>query len=249
MIRWLTHLGIFTLLTILTQLGGLAWILSRATQRPLIAFLILYATFSAAAYWSAPAITNRVPIPCFGTQALRSQSVLYCALNRHYVNPELFRAAQKAADDVATRFPGTQTRSLDAGFPFLTGFPLLPHLSHDDGEKLDLALYWRSEDGYQPGKSRFPMGYWGYADGSTNCPARWTDLRWDWPWLNSILPAMRPDVPRLTHLLSSLRNDPVIGKILLEPHLQAATALNSEKIRFQGCRAARHDDHIHIQLR
>lgn len=39
------------------------------------------------------------------------------------------------------------------------------------------------------------------------------------------------------------------GKILLEPHLKTLLRLdNYGKIRFQGCNAARHDDHIHLQL-
>jgi hypothetical protein len=32
------------------------------------------------------------------------------------------------------KFPGTVTIALDANFPFVNGFPLLPHLSHADGK-------------------------------------------------------------------------------------------------------------------
>jgi len=39
------------------------------------------------------------------------------------------------------------------------------------------------------------------------------------------------------------------GKIFIEPHLVKRLKLASNKIRFQGCRAVRHDDHLHVQLR
>ena len=45
-----------------------------------------------------------------------------------------------------------------------------------------------------------------------------------------------------------LSRDPRIGKIFLEPHLAAQFGSGAPKIRFQGCAAALHDDHIHIQL-
>ena len=40
-----------------------------------------------------------------------------------------------------------------------------------------------------------------------------------------------------------------IGKVFVEPHIPASLGISSDVIRFQGCLAARHDDHIHIQLR
>ena len=45
------------------------------------------------------------------------------------------------------------------------------------------------------------------------------------------------------------RHDEVFSHtLLLEPHLKTRLKLEKyDKIRFQGCRAARHDDHIHVQ--
>ncbi len=34
-----------------------------------------------------------------------------------------------------------------------------------------------------------------------------------------------------------------------KPHLKTRLKLSSAKIRFHGCQAVRHDDHIHVQLR
>jgi murein endopeptidase len=40
-----------------------------------------------------------------------------------------------------------------------------------------------------------------------------------------------------------------IVKIFIEPHFKERLNLNSNKIRFHGCSAVRHDGHIHIQLK
>ena len=40
-----------------------------------------------------------------------------------------------------------------------------------------------------------------------------------------------------------------VGKVFVEPHLAQRLNVSGSVIRFQGCRAARHDDHIHVQLR
>ncbi len=100
-------------------------------------FLLAYAALWTLAHATSP----RAALPCFGTP-LRMQSPLYCALNRHYVTAELASVAQDAATHMAATQPGTITLALDGGFPFLTGMPLIPHLSHDDGEKLDFAFYY-----------------------------------------------------------------------------------------------------------
>jgi len=40
-----------------------------------------------------------------------------------------------------------------------------------------------------------------------------------------------------------------IGKIFIEPHLKTRLELvDIDKIRYHGCHAVRHDDHIHVQL-
>lgn len=237
-------------LTLLTQLGGLAWLAAlplrknRAQFWP--AFALAYATLWAAAYVIAPSF-GRTALPCWGDGPLRSQSVLYCALNRNYVTPKLASLAQDLAQDMAQTYPGTITLTLDAGFPF-GAMPLLPHLSHDDGEKLDLALYWQDNGQYQTGHSKSPIGYWGYADGPTQCPDRWADLRWGMTTLNSALPNWQLNHHRTRAAVQWLAEDPRTGKILIEPHIPATLGFTHPKIRFQGCRAARHDDHIHLQL-
>lgn len=232
-------------LTLISQTGGLAWLAALAFRRFWLAFGVVYALLWGAAFLLAP-LTGRIALPCISTGPLRSQSLLYCALNRNYVTPELHALASDLAKEMAAEHPGTVTLTLDAGFPF-GAMPLLPHLSHDDGEKLDLAIYWQSAGIYQPARSKSPIGYWGYANGPTDCPNRWADLRWDLAMFNAALPDWQLNQPRMTTALNWLANDPRSGKILIEPHIPQSLNLSHPKIRFQGCRAARHDDHIHLE--
>jgi hypothetical protein len=151
---------------------------------------------------------------------------------------------------MSAKFPGTITIALDGNFPFFVEFPMLPHLSHDDGRKLDLAFYYRDEKGgYLPGKTPSPIGYFAFENGSTNCPSKWMTLRWNLTWLQPLWRNYRIEEARTRAAVSWLANDGRVEKVFLEPHLQQSLRVNYAKVRFQGCRAARHDDHIHFQLR
>ena len=52
--RAVAHIAIVVLLTILTQLGGIAWLISLAFKRRLLAFVIGYAALSLSATVIAP---------------------------------------------------------------------------------------------------------------------------------------------------------------------------------------------------
>jgi hypothetical protein len=242
------HGGIILALTLLTQLGGIAWGIALIFHRRLIVFLFIYAALWGGAQAIAPAM-GRVALPCWG-EPLRMQSPLYCALLRNFVTPELAAVAQDAAQAVAASTPGTVTLALDASFPFLTGMPLIPHLSHDDGEKLDFAFYYTDPGGtYLPGETRSPVGYFAFENLPPEaCPDNNLTLRWSLPWLQPLWPARPMDAQRTTALITHLTKDARVAKIFVEPPLATRLGLADPKIRFQGCRAARHDDHIHIQL-
>lgn len=240
------HLLLLGILTLLTQLGGLAWLVALAFKRRLSVFLVTYATLWAFAS-VATAFANRIPLPCTGSP-LRAQSLLYCVLNRHYVVPELHDLAVDLATEMDRRFPGTVTLTLDGSHPYGTS-PLLPHLSHREGRHLDLAFYYTDATGtYLPGHTRSPIGYFAFEDGETDCPPAFPTLRWDLNWLQPLFPNRPLEPERTRAALEILVNDPRVSRIFVEPHLVRHLGLSSPKLRFQGCRAARHDDHIHIEL-
>ena len=56
------------------------------------------------------------------------------------------------------------------------------------------------------------------------------------------------DLKRTAFFIRLLTQDANIKKIFIEPHLKTRMRLKHAKIRFHGCHAVRHDDHIHFQL-
>lgn len=249
--RFLVYALIFVVLTLLTQLGGLVWLFALLFRRRIFMFLLTYSTLTLAAQWATP-ITGRVALSCHNDGSLQVQSWFYCITNRNYVTLELAAVLEEAAAELEKAYPGTKTLVLDANFPFLTGFPLLPHLSHDDGEKVDLALFYRDASGYLAGATRSPVGYFAFekplSERSTGCPQVWLTLRWDFAVLQRVWPDYQLEPARTSLMLRTLAQDVRVGKLFVEPHLQRTLAVAHQKIRFQGCRAARHDDHIHLQL-
>jgi len=140
---------------------------------------------------------------------------------------------------------------MDANFPFIDGFPLLPHLSHHDGDKIDLSFYYGE-------KNEHPCltGYGCYVDptGGKNPMVQYC-IHKGYPYYEySKWFALSPckdivfDAERTTHLLNTLTHHKNVRKILLEPHLKQQLGLTSDKIRFQGCHSVRHDDHMHVEV-
>ncbi|EYR84129.1 MULTISPECIES: hypothetical protein [unclassified Shinella] len=257
---------VFSLLTALTQIGGAVylagrWLARRGEVTRLSArraiFLSVYVSATTAAALTAP-LFGRVPLSCFGSGSLQVQSPLYCALRRNFVTVEAKRAAEALSAAMALEFPGTVTLVLDANFPFLDGFPLLPHLSHDDGRKLDIAFYYRDEKGTPLNRAaRSPIGYFAFEEpvpgASLPCTERddLLTLRWNMGFLQGFFPAWMLDDARTGAALRWLALEgPEFGveRIFIEPHLAARLGVAHPYVRFQGCRAARHDDHIHFQV-
>jgi len=140
------HLLMIVGLTALTQLGGIAyWLVvgvARSYKRPLVGWLVFAILYAAITVAIAPRLAptfGRIALPCFTGLALQPASPLFCALNRHYVRPAAAAVADDVARAVAREYPGSRVAYLDGSFPFLDWLPILPHLTHDDGRKLDLA--------------------------------------------------------------------------------------------------------------
>ena len=175
------------------------------------------------------------------------------------MRPELKQAAQKVANQMNEKFPGTTVNYLDANFPFLDRFPLIPHLSHNDGKKLDLAFFYEdSQTGNDTNKAPSWIGYGVCEDplpGEENT-AKFCGQQgyWQYSFLTAVVPQSNKgdftfDAQRTRALVNLLASSEEIGKIFIEPHLKQRLGLKSDKIRFHGCQAVRHDDHIHMQLK
>jgi hypothetical protein len=260
-------LGGAVVLTVLTQVGGIVllavallakarrWSFGVAT----LVFLLAYGATTALIVPPAAKALGRERLPCLADhdQPYGAISPVLCALNRTYARPRAKAVVSALAYRMALEFPGTTTRYLDAGFPFLDGFPLLPHLSHRDGLKIDLAYFYREADGRVVADgAASPIGYWAY-EGPRAVEARpcaglhGPTLRWDFAGLQSRV-TRRADPERMTAMLAWLTTsgrELGLRKILIEPHLKQRWAPGADMVRFQGCRAARHDDHLHLEIR
>jgi hypothetical protein len=276
-IWFLTHAAGIAIMTALTQIGGAVYVLAmlivalfrRRMQLSLILrlgtglfwFTVLY--FAAGAYVVPPLAKTfgREPLPCAATekQPYAPRSFVYCLLNRNYVKPETRETLEALALAMAAKDPRTIVAYLDAGFPFGGGFPMPPHISHGDGLHIDLAYFYADRDGrYRPLATPSSLGYWGFEaplDGERReCTDRFRffTLRWDMRWWQIfVVKHLQLDKDRTADMLRWLVEEGPkagVGKVLIEPHLPERLGVASPLIRFQGCAAARHDDHLHVEV-
>ena len=153
---------------------------------------------------------------------------------------------------------GIEIHYLDANFPLIDKFPLLPHLSHSDGKKLDLSLIYETQTGEISTKQKSISGY-GVFENPTANEIDQIDIcldkgyfQYDYPkyvTFGSINEELVFSKKGTKKLIQSILLQKQLGKIFIEPHLKKRLNLNSDKVRYHGCKAVRHDDHIHIQLK
>ena len=272
---WLGLLLLFlvALLTLLTQIGGVVlwlWlavsdVLRRAAPDRLIGrrlaavalFVPFYLGVSLLLVPPVAGAFGRVPLACWSDResAYGPLTRAICLTNRHYAAPTARAALDATAARLAAVAPGRRLVYLDAGFPFHAWFPMLPHLSHGDGRKIDVALLFVDPGSRRPlpGRARSPIGYGGYVPPAPGaalpCSGIRSWRRWDFDWLQPLLPDLDLDVVALRGLFAALVASPRVARVFIEPHIGARLGMRHDKIRFQGCGAARHDDHIHIEFR
>ncbi|KPA12304.1 conserved hypothetical protein, membrane, partial [Candidatus Magnetomorum sp. HK-1] len=161
---WIMNICIFIIFTIITQVGGLIYFfalllnnffkISFRCQR-LIVFIGLYfiATF----------LIIPVTAPIFGrekvkhTDMIKPATYMTVVLNRNYIRPALNNLLAEASKEI--QGTNIQIAYLDANFPFINKFPLLPHLSHNDGKKIDLSFIYEDQNGKLSTKQKSMSGY------------------------------------------------------------------------------------------
>jgi hypothetical protein len=261
---------ILALLTVVTQTGGIVllcaigivfffrkrlasrWMVYLAT---LFVFTLLYAISN---FTVVPLIAKhfgRVPLPLQG--GVKPLNIGTCILNRHYVRPALRDVVMKSYQTLEARNPGCTLNYLDAGFPFCNDFPLLPHLSHNDGRKLDLAFFYHDKNGKEVNDAPSSIGYGVYVSpraSEDNYAERCASKGyWQYGAMERIVSQSRKsdyifDAGRTAQLVDILSRNNAVEKIFIEPHLKKRLGLSSSKIHFHGCQAVRHDDHVHVQI-
>lgn len=263
LLKTLIKILLFVFLTVLTQIGGIVYLVSLIISRKwnknlkfktLIIFIGLY-------LFSTLLIVPLIA-PVFGrekvnhSEKIKPTNYMTVLLNRNYVRPKLNELLSQTEKELnGTKI---EIHYLDANFPFINKFPLLPHLSHNDGKKIDISLIYETNNGVITDKQQSVSGYGVFENPKPNeynqiekCLKNGY-FQYDYPKyitfgkINKELEFSNKGTKRLIKSILKNRN---LEKIFIEPHLKSRMKLNDNRIRYHGCRAVRHDDHIHIQLK
>lgn len=264
-IKLLLHLIIVVFLTITTQIGGIFYLLpflffrstsSKYLLKCLATFGLLYLIVSIFFVPLIAPIFGREKIKKF--EHLEARTFMTDLMNRNYVRPELNSSLQRIATGLDKKHPGIKLVYLDANFPFINKFPLLPHLSHSDGKKIDIALIYKDEKGRLTNKKPSASGYGIYEGPKSNeynqiekCldKGKW---QYDFPkylTFGKINSELTFSEEATKDLIKEILKQSSTGKLFIEPHLKTRLKLQNRRIRYHGCQAVRHDDHIHFQLK
>ncbi len=253
---------VFITLTIVTQIGGIVYLLSLFVSKKwkskfkfkkIVVFSTLYLLFT---FLIVPLFA-----PLLGREKVKHSKKIQptnystVLLNRNYVSPKLNKLLQ-VTEEYLKETP-IQIHYLDANFPFFNGFPLLPHKSHNDGKKLDISFIYetlghtisnqqKSVSGY--GVFEYPKPF---EFNQTKVCLEKGYFQYDYSkyltfgTINTKLVFSEKGTKKL---ITSILKNKNLGKLFIEPHLKKRLQLTDNRIRFHGCGAVRHDDHIHIQL-
>jgi hypothetical protein len=270
---WLKRLFVFYLLTLVTQIGGIIYVLCLPLFRfaenlglsrtwfsvmRVFIFSLFYALIT---FYLVPIVAEsygRVPMP-YGDEnpVMREHNFLTVLLNRRYVVNNLRSLIEVAAQKTAKQYPGTVTEYLDCGFPFGNDYVMQPHISHNDGRKIDISFFYFETETKQRSNERPSwLGYGacevprpGEQDQPTYCAQKGN---WQYSFLKRITHVNKNlsfDAPRTRDFALSLLSDNRLQSIMIEPHLQTRLGLQkSIKLKSPPCISVRHDDHIHVTI-
>src|SRR5688572_15585717 len=122
LINILLGLICFTFLTVLTQVGGVIFLISIFTFKlidkrlnswwtrlpvKILSFVILYLIFVFVIVPPAAKRFGRVPMPLVESNHVRPANILTVLLNRNYVRPELRQATFDVARKMNDKYPGS----------------------------------------------------------------------------------------------------------------------------------------------
>ncbi len=259
------HSVLIVFLSLVTQIGGLIYLITlftfrdSQTKKKLKQSLVFISLYLGSTYFIVPQLA-----PFFGREKivdsnhLEVHSWVYKLCNRDYVTSELHSTLHSIADNLNSKYPKLKLIYLDANFPFIDGFPLLPHLSHNDGKKIDVTFIYEDSNAHVVNLKPSRSGYGIYENPRDN-ESNQTEVcksygywQYDFPKYLS-LGKVNADVQfskkGTKDLIIKILEEESLQKLFIEPHLKNRLDLSHSKIRFHGCQAVRHDDHIHFLVK
>jgi hypothetical protein len=108
-------------------------------------------------------LNSRSALPIFNDY-IAPHNLRYVLLCRNYIHADLFDYMAFHSENYDNAISGLQLIYLDAGFPFIHRLPLLPHLSHNDGRKIDIAFPYLTKAGAAVNSHTFLLAYGVYKE-------------------------------------------------------------------------------------
>ncbi|MEZ5003232.1 MAG: hypothetical protein R2730_09395 [Chitinophagales bacterium] len=269
--KWGLHVIVIALLTFITQVGGMFYALSVALyhllriKRTVLKGLLVIAVYLIGILFVIPPLAkmnNRVAMPVFKAKELHiGPHTLFTVLaNRHYVRPELKQLLLQVAKEVNNQYPGVTLDYMDGSFPLLKQCRMLPHTKHDDGTKLDVGYIRRHSISGRYTNRYFSFFGYGFSEkplrGEQNLPEQCAEQgKWQYNLIEQVVPdqhwrKLEFPVAENAFLLKSIVDHPDCRNVCIEPHLKDRLGFSDNaKVKFLGCWAVRHDDHMHVQLK
>ena len=257
LVKILLHIIWIIFLTIFTQVGGLIWIVTllfcKAKQwKKRYVFSTLYLISNLLIVPPLAKQFGREQLPILNDN-LKPRNLFYPLLFRNYVTPDLNALLKKSS--IELKKDNINITYLDANFPFYNGFPLLPHRSHNDGKKVDISFIYKTKEGSTTDKKPGLSGYGIFVNeenySNKSCLKKGY---WQYDFTKYLafgeINTLDFDAIDTKKVILSFLSQNETQKIFIEPYLKQNLGLgNYNKIRFQGCKAVRHDDHIHLQVK
>lgn len=270
-LKILLHLCIVIVLTLITQVGGLIWIAVFGyfkyrkslwnKRKRLLSFSVIYLL---CVFFIVPILAplnNRRALPVFNDH-IAPHNLGYVFLCRNYVHDDLYYFMDFHSESYYLGISGQKMIYLDAGFPFIDGFPLLPHLSHNDGRKIDIAFAYQTSKGESTASNPSLIGYGVFTEPLNKTVTQAQKCKdagyWQYDYAKYLGynkdEDLEIDGDVTKHMIIDLMDMLPPEKVFIEPHLIPRLELDQIKpymkdiLRYHGCHAVRHDDHIHIQI-
>ena len=152
-IKIIFHLLLAFLLTVSTQIGGVIYLISlflitnkksKYCIKRAFVFTFLYISSTFLIVPNISTYFGRVKID--DNSKIEAHNYFTKICNRNYVTPKMHSVLTDVSLRFTKEYPNLKLIYLDANFPFFDGFPLLPHLSHHDGKKIDISFIYEDKD-------------------------------------------------------------------------------------------------------
>jgi hypothetical protein len=268
---------LFIFLTVLTQVGGIVYLICLPVFKyfkPRIGRPIWHILLNISIFCILYAFTTFVVVPPLAEKYgrvqmpydeenphLRQLNRWTVILNRNYVVPQLRAVTEGVALKMAAADTSLVMTYLDCNFPFWDGFRLIPHLSHNDGRKIDLSFFYLDAETQKTSVER--PGWLGYGvceeprGGEENraefCGSQGNN--WQYSFMRNYIISQSKkqrypfDERRTAAMIRFFLADNRTNNILIEPHLEKRLGFtNQNKVKPPPCHSVRHDDHVHVSI-